>query len=308
MTRTPVNLVTGFLGVGKTTLLLSLLEQKPPGEPWAVLVNEYGEVGLDAALIADGDHSGVTVREVAGGCLCCAGAAEFPVALHFLLREVSPARVLIEASGLAHPARLHDLLVRHYAARLEPRASLGLVTPRDLATPGMTHNPVFLEQAEFADVLVLTHADEATAADTEGFRAFAESLDPLKLLYAAAEFGRIDPAWLDLSRRDEVRPAGPPSESGVKGRSFAYPPGVAFDWPGLKAWLGGHPRLGRVKGIVRTAAGDWVAFNRGRRDSPLVAKLSSHRRDSRLTLFGQPGEAVEWPGVEAELLRLTTQI
>ena len=66
-TLIPVNLITGFLGVGKTTAVLDLLARKAAGSRWAVLVNEYGEVGIDGALIAGDAPDGVTVREVGGG-------------------------------------------------------------------------------------------------------------------------------------------------------------------------------------------------------------------------------------------------
>lgn len=65
MTRT--NLITGFLGSGKTTSILHLLAHKDPNEKWAVLVNEFGEVGIDGALLAD---SGALLKEIPGGCMC----------------------------------------------------------------------------------------------------------------------------------------------------------------------------------------------------------------------------------------------
>ncbi len=81
MTRT--NLITGFLGSGKTTSILHLLAQKPADEKWAVLVNEFGEVGIDGALLAD---SGALLKEIPGGCMVLrqwpadAGWAEHPAA------------------------------------------------------------------------------------------------------------------------------------------------------------------------------------------------------------------------------------
>lgn len=67
----PTNVITGFLGVGKTTAILNLLKSKPDNERWAVLVNEFGEIGVDGSLF-EGQHSqeqGVFIREVPGGCL-----------------------------------------------------------------------------------------------------------------------------------------------------------------------------------------------------------------------------------------------
>ncbi len=82
MTRT--NLITGFLGSGKTTSILHLLAQKPADEKWAVLVNEFGEVGIDGALLAD---SGALLKEIPGGCMCCVNGLPMQVGLNTLLRQ-----------------------------------------------------------------------------------------------------------------------------------------------------------------------------------------------------------------------------
>lgn len=69
----PTNIITGFLGVGKTTAILHLLKSKPANERWAILVNEFGEIGIDGELIAGEQKSqtDVYIREVPGGCMCC---------------------------------------------------------------------------------------------------------------------------------------------------------------------------------------------------------------------------------------------
>ncbi|GAK82559.1 putative metal chaperone [Vibrio ponticus] len=66
--RVPTNIITGFLGVGKTTTILNLLKSKPENENWAVLVNEFGEIGIDGAMMTD---QGAMIKEVPGGCMCC---------------------------------------------------------------------------------------------------------------------------------------------------------------------------------------------------------------------------------------------
>ena len=70
----PTNLVTGFLGVGKTTAIRDLAARRPPHERWAILINEYGEVGLDQALIQGTPDPELMVSEIAGGCFCCSMA------------------------------------------------------------------------------------------------------------------------------------------------------------------------------------------------------------------------------------------
>ena len=81
---TKVNLITGFLGSGKTTTLRHLLANKPENEKWAVLVNEFGEIGIDGALLAD---TGAVLKEIPGGCMCCVNGLPMQVGLNMLLQQ-----------------------------------------------------------------------------------------------------------------------------------------------------------------------------------------------------------------------------
>jgi G3E family GTPase len=101
----PTHVIAGPLGAGKTSLIKHLLAQRPANERWAVLINEFGQIGLDAALLTQADD-GIALGEVAGGCLCCVNGAPFQVGLGRLLRKAKPDRLFIEPSGLGHPAQL----------------------------------------------------------------------------------------------------------------------------------------------------------------------------------------------------------
>lgn len=101
----PTHVIAGPLGSGKTSLIKHLLAQRPANERWAVLINEFGQIGLDAALLTQ-DSDGIALGEVAGGCLCCVNGAPFQIGLGRLLRKARPDRLFIEPSGLGHPAQL----------------------------------------------------------------------------------------------------------------------------------------------------------------------------------------------------------
>jgi hypothetical protein len=111
---TKTNLITGFLGSGKTTSILHLLANKDPAEKWAVLVNEFGEVGIDGALLSD---SGAMIKEIPGGCMCCVNGLPMQVGLNTLLRQGKPDRLLIEPTGLGHPKQILDLLTARFTSR-----------------------------------------------------------------------------------------------------------------------------------------------------------------------------------------------
>ena len=101
----PTHVIAGPLGAGKTSLIKHLLTQRPVNERWAVLINEFGQIGLDAALLTR-DADGIALGEVAGGGLCCVNGAPFQIGLGRLLRKARPDRLFIEPSGLGHPAQL----------------------------------------------------------------------------------------------------------------------------------------------------------------------------------------------------------
>ena len=214
----PVNIITGVLGVGKTTAIRHLLSQRPPNEKWAIVVNEFGALGIDGAVldtaagIADADAAGtsttgggdggVVVREVAGGCLCCAVAAPFTVAVTQLLRRAKPDRLLIEPSGMGHPGGLFDALSGEFLRGvLELKATIALV---DVAVVSSDQNSevfaseAFRDQVHCADVVVGTKADLASGASVEAFRAWAATLYPAKARVAIVERGRLPLATLDV--------------------------------------------------------------------------------------------------------------
>lgn len=292
-------MICGALGVGKTTAIRALFDHRPAGERWAVLVNEFGRVGIDGALLEGG---GVEVREIAGGCICCTAGPMLRVALVRLLREVRPDRLLVEPTGLAHPASIVDLLrapgVREGVA---PRATIGLVDPRAFAR--RTSDPVYRDQVLAADVLVASWADVAPPGALDLFRAEAERLWPPPAVIATTEHARLDPAWLDLDPSPAMAIRLPPVPSAADERGWIWPPDALFAVDRLEEAVQALVRPGaplpdgavRLKGIFRTPRGfllcqatpDRIAF-----------EPCGWRRDSRVAVVAREGD---WPAVEALL-------
>ena len=100
----PITIVTGFLGSGKTTLILNLIPQLPKDYRLALLKNEYGDVAVDSLLASSAAISGV--QELLNGCICCNLVGQLGDALETLLKDVKPDRIIIETSGSAFPATL----------------------------------------------------------------------------------------------------------------------------------------------------------------------------------------------------------
>lgn len=193
----PTNIITGFLGVGKTTAINHILKSKPDGERWAVLVNEFGEVGVDASLISGNhaDDNGVFIKEVSGGCMCCTSGLPMQIALNRLLSEAKPHRLIIEPTGLGHPTEVLQALNQpHYKQVIQLQATITLVDARNLKDARYTHNDTFNEQLVVADVIVGNKADLYTSEDKEALKNYIGkfSTDVLHLV----EHAELDWQWL----------------------------------------------------------------------------------------------------------------
>ena len=314
----PVTVITGFLGVGKTTAMLDLLQHRTTGseegqnDRWAVLVNEFGEIGIDGAIL---ESDGLAVAEVPGGCICCSAGLALRTTLVRLLREQRPTRLLIEPTGLAHPASVIDTL-RSPGLReaVQVKAVIGLVDPRHVRSPRHRASDPWNDQVRIADVLVANKTDLASADDLEAFRTLAAEQWPPKLVVAETKEGRLDPAWLDLGpperevQATEATAGHTHTEhdpSAAETRGFVWRPYAAFDRDQLEAVLQELVRPGpvlaegvlRLKGVFRVRRG-WFLVQASAdeiRWSPI-----GHRRDSRVELI-VPANTADWAAVEAKL-------
>jgi G3E family GTPase len=203
--RIPTNLITGFLGVGKTTAILDLARRRPADERWAVLVNEYGEVGLDQAIFEGGGDQQLFISEIAGGCFCCASGLPLELTLPELIRQARPQRLLIEPTGLGHPARVLDQLRGlQFRDVLDIRTTIAIADPRDFLNPRIGQSAVFLDQLQLADVVVINKTDVVEPTVVEQFQNWCRDLYPPKLLISTTQQAKLDPAWLDQPC-DEIR-------------------------------------------------------------------------------------------------------
>lgn len=175
----PCHLITGFLGSGKTTLIQQLLKQKPKQQTWAVLSNEFGEIGLDASILQAQKTSNVAIKEVPGGCLCCAAGLPFQVALNQLLKQAKPERLLIEPTGLGHPQQIKKRLQElAKLGNISIANSLALIDARLLADPRYREHDNFAAQLHVADKLIASKADLYQDSDRQALKQY---LDQLKL-------------------------------------------------------------------------------------------------------------------------------
>ena len=175
----PTNIITGFLGTGKTSTILHLLQSKPSDESWAILVNEFGEVGVDGSMFwgKHTEESGVFIREVPGGCMCCASGFPVQVALNQLLTRAKPDRLLIEPTGLGHPLEVLDLLTNDiYNGLLDIQKVVTLVDARKVSDDRYTEHDTFNQQIKIADIVVGNKQDLYSIEDKDNLEAYVKSL------------------------------------------------------------------------------------------------------------------------------------
>jgi len=234
--RTKVTVVTGMLDAGKTTFIRNALlfesgrkksegldEKRSKKEKIAILVNEFGSLGIDGAVLEaaaakkgggdDDEDSSIYVKEIPGGCVCCAASGSMPflVAIKNVLEKVKPDRLVIEPSGLAHPSGLYDLFTKneHLKEHVDLRGMVCVVDARAVGCSSLSvgkeeeeeakrvrESDMFRDQVSMSEVLVGSKLDlcsgvkggrggdeeeeEAESFARRRFREWAASLYPEK--------------------------------------------------------------------------------------------------------------------------------
>lgn len=328
----PTNIITGFLGVGKTTAILHLLKNKPPAERWAVLVNEFGEIGLDGEFIAtaNAQPTGVFIREVAGGCMCCAAGVPMQVALNQLLRQSKPHRLLIEPTGLGHPREVMAVLTSTaYRTALQLRATITLLDARNLSNPRYSENATFKQQLAIADIIVANKKALYGPTEQSMLDNYLATNDFNTQPLFTVDYGEIETPWLDVARKQEimptagtvprvpaplatvtsenndvpVSPATYPERGFIKSEShgegftsigWQFPPSVMFNHQRIIHWLE-NLSVERVKAIIHTDQGI-LGFNKSHHDVKQSALPSL--RDNRIEIIAP----IINPAWEAEML------
>jgi len=261
----PVAVLAGFLGSGKTTLLNRILTREG-GERVAVVVNEFGDVPIDGRLVV---RSQEALVELANGCVCCEVRGDLVVALRGLLasrrrrlRPVRFERIVVEGSGLASPGPiLQSLALEADLAEATRASAVVTVAEAPRLTRLLPQHPEVAQQIGYADVVLLNHADRASAEELAAAREAVLGRNP------GARVEESVRADVPLDRLFDGTSAEATLERARNAAPVEHTPGASavvlrgtepLDLHRLKMWLGflaqkrSH-ELWRIKGIVACA-------------------------------------------------------
>ena len=155
---TKIDIFSGFLGAGKTTLIKKLIKEAYAGEKLVLIENEFGDIGIDGGFLAE---AGIKINELNSGCICCSLVGDFAKALKKVCEEYSPDRILIEPSGVG---KLSDVIRAVYSAGLKDCKINTYTAIVDAAKCKMymkNFGEFFNDQIETANCIIFTHADVA---------------------------------------------------------------------------------------------------------------------------------------------------
>lgn len=280
----PTHIISGFLGAGKTTLLQHLLSQKPENEVWAVLMNEFGQIGVDQQLLPQ--TQGYEVKELLGGCLCCSSQLPMQIALSRLLSESKPDRLFIEPTGLGHPAQLLEQLTEpHWQPSIAMRALVTVVDGSRLHDSDWSKQNLYADQLKAAQIIVVSHADTMSFADDQALQALKREYQAYQQTLLMSGQDKIPLQQIDLpyvGTRRKIQPllkiqktfsAGQPlpeikqlpyhyveTAQGYSVAGWKLPKRWQFDFYALLDLLCEQQQWLRIKGIFNTNQG-WKTFN-----------------------------------------------
>ena len=183
---TKIDIFSGFLGAGKTTLIRKLIQEAYKGEKLVLIENEFGDIAIDGGFLQD---AGIEITEMNSGCICCTLVGDFTKALKKVISEYAPDRILIEPSGVG---KLSDVAAA--VERVEDAKIGSKVTVVDAGKAKMyarNFGEFFNDQVASADLIVMSRTD------TAGEKKILEATELLKGMNAEA--GLITTPWAELN-------------------------------------------------------------------------------------------------------------
>jgi G3E family GTPase len=184
-------LLSGFLGSGKTTLILPLSKAVvQSGYRVAIIINEIGEIGIDNQVMR---HLDLNVWELVAGCICCTLSGDLVATLQMLDSDYEADLVIVEASGAADPKSILGVLPYYRGRSLSSVRTASVLDPLRLPMLIEVMTPLITSQIQHADLIIVSKTDLATSEQIEFARRTAHEINPIARIVTAAVRGHLEP-------------------------------------------------------------------------------------------------------------------
>lgn len=295
-----VDIIYGFLGAGKTTFITNALRDLGKDEKTVVLVNEFGEVGIDGGLL---EKQGGNVIEMPSGCICCTLQTDFRSQLLEITRNIQPDRVIIEPTGVATIRQIHSIVgAQLFEEAIEKTHSIMIADAVGFMDLYKANRHFVESQVENADLVLLNKCDRADKRSAQLIRSAVSAINP-RITVMMTEFGRVD--WAEYRQalstvpsKEMFNPRGiqphyhhhrEPDELGYQsfGKIFST---ETFNEQGLETFfqelVNPDSRMGRIvraKGIFRVKD-KWVLMELASGD--ISSQPMKESQESRVSIIG----------------------
>jgi G3E family GTPase len=260
----PVNIISGFLGAGKTTAILQLLSEKKTRDKWAVIINEFGRVSIDGITLKKrGNQAGIF--DVTGGCICCSAKGYFLETLNEVAAMDEFSRIIIEPSGLGGIEMVLDSIGQ--VGNLIARPVICLVDVTLITHPRFRLNPVYQAQIRKSDAVIFSKCDRVHDPEklVDSVNSFRLQFPEVYCYQPGLKLSYVFEGLLPFkSEKPESSAIGDDisfvSDNRFKQATYRWPPHTIWDEQELIRFFKSHQNLLRAKGFVHTKEG-WKLVN-----------------------------------------------
>lgn len=307
MKKIPVNIVSGFLGSGKTTAIINLLKNKPEHEKWAIIINEFGKISIDGQTYKSNSETG-NVFEINGGCICCSAIQYLGKTFDNIIRAEIYDRIIIEPSGLGGLDMI--LEIANSNTNLVPQPVICMVDLCSVANKRLQMNLIYQNQINSAKLIVFSKADSLSKENKLiAIKLFSELFPEKKNIIFN---DNIDHKIFDFDEPDIYSNVKPGfklyenlSDSDYQQTSFRFEPSLVFDENKIKLYFDENNNIVRAKGYLNTNNG-WKLINSTY--SGVSSEISTEKLFSEIVIITSKTDLKPINDIKEDLIKKTAYI
>lgn len=297
MNKTKIDIISGFLGAGKTTFIKKLIREVYVNERVVILENEFGRINIDEETLG---REGLTVKPVQAGCICCSGSADLTGGILEIIREYQPERIVIEPTGIAKLSEIKKILSGgELNAVFEPGHIITIVDARNYYERTMISKEFFEDQIRASGVIFLSKTDQMEEEKLTRVMKEINRLQP-NCRVACAAWDNITPEQLAVLIKEKQDSAKIKRKITIRQKQvndfdrYEIVKEECFDMEQMKLFLhdaasGIYGEIHRVKGICRDSGQGLYSIDYLPGETVLkpIQKATTGAEPSRVCLIGR---------------------